>query len=83
MQTITIEITGNNALQALRELEQDHQIRILAEPEIHSPVLPGEPISEEDFKKWIKYAEESPTSSLSEAKQRWAAQKKKLQKHIR
>ena len=37
----------------------------------------------EDFKRWVEYAENSPTASLTEAKQRWANQKKKLQKSIR
>ena len=82
MQKITIELTNNNSLKALQDLEQKHLIRILNEPDINSYALPGEPISEEDFKKWVEYAEESPTVSLSEAKQRWATQKKKLQKLI-
>ncbi len=83
MQTLTIELTGNNALKALQDLEQKDLIRILKEPEINSYSLPGEPISDEDFRKWVKYAENSPTLSLNEAKQRWANQKKKLQKPIR
>ena len=82
MQTITIELTDNNSLKALQELEHKRVIRIVKEPDINSFALPGEPISEEDFKKWIEYAENSPTVSLSEAKQRWATQKKKLQKLI-
>lgn len=83
MQTLTIELKGNNALKALQDLEQKDLIRILKEPEINSYSLPGEPISDEDFKKWVGYAENSPTTSLTEAKQRWANQKKKLQKPIR
>ncbi|MGF1584183.1 MAG: hypothetical protein ACFCUM_02600 [Bacteroidales bacterium] len=83
MQKITIELTNNNSLKALQDLEQKQLIRILNEPDINSYALPGEPISEEDFKKWVEYAEDSPTVSLSEAKQRWATQKKKLQKLIR
>ena len=83
MQTLTIELTGNNALKALQDLEQKDLIRILKEPEINSYSLPGEPISDEDFRKWVEYTENSPTLSLTEAKQRWANQKKKLQKPIR
>ena len=83
MQTLTIELTGNNALKALQDLEQKDLIRILKEPEINSYFLPGEPISDEDFRKWVEYAENSPTASLTEAKKRWADQKKKLQKPIR
>lgn len=39
-------------------------------------------VSKEDFKKWVEYAEDSPTLSLNEARQRWTTQKKKLQKLI-
>jgi predicted ATP-grasp superfamily ATP-dependent carboligase len=83
MQKITIELTNNKSLKALQDLEQKHLIRIVNEPDINSYALPGEPISEEDFKKWVEYAGDSPTFSLSEAKHRWATQKKKLQKLIR
>jgi len=82
MQTLKIELTDNNSLKALQELEHKHLIRIVKEPDLNSLSLPGEPISEDDFRKWVKYAENSPTVSLSEAKQRWATQKKKLQKLI-
>jgi hypothetical protein len=83
MQKITIELTNNNSLKALQDLENRNLIRIVIEPDINSYALPGEPISEEDFKKWVEYTEDSPTVSLYEAKQRWATQKKKLHKLIR
>lgn len=83
MQTLKIELTDNNSLKALQELEQKRLIRIVREPDLNSFALPGEPVSEEDFRKWVEYAEASPTVSLDEAKQRWATQKKKLQKLIR
>ena len=83
MQTITIELTGNNSLKALQKLELKRMIRIVKEPDLNSFALHGESISEEDFKKWIEYAENAPTVGLTEAKQKWAAQKKKLQKLIR
>jgi len=83
MQTLTIELTGNHALQALKDLEQKRLIRIVKNPELCSYALPGKEISQEDFKQWVKYAEGSPTASITEARQRWAEQKKKLQKHIR
>jgi hypothetical protein len=83
MQTLTIELTDINSLKALQELEDKRLIRIVREPDLNSYALPGEPISEEDFRKWVEYAESSPTLSLAEAKQRWATQKKKLQKLIR
>ncbi|MBW6492932.1 MAG: hypothetical protein K0B15_17250 [Lentimicrobium sp.] len=83
MQTLTIELTGTNSLKAIKDLEHKRLIRIVKDPDFNSYALPGEEISEEYFKKWVEYAEESPTVSLTEAKQRWAAQKKKLQKLIR
>ncbi len=83
MQTITIELTDNNSLKALQDLEHKHLIRIVKEPDLNSYALPGEPISEQDFKKWVEHTENSPTVNITEAKQRWATQKKKLQKIIR
>ncbi|MEN8122611.1 MAG: hypothetical protein ABFS35_19875 [Bacteroidota bacterium] len=82
MQTITIELTNNNALKFLQDLENKHLIRILKGPVLNSYALPGEPLSEDDFKKWVEHAENSQTVSLTEAKQRWATQKEKLQKLI-
>ena len=83
MKTLTIELTDNSSLKALQDLEHKNLIRIVKEPDLNSYALPGEPISEEDFKRWGEYAEDSPTVSLTEAKQRWATQKKKLQNLIR
>lgn len=82
MHTITIELTGNNSLKALQDLEHKQLIRILKEPDLNSYSLPGGPICNEDFRKWVEYAENSSTVSLNEAKLRWAEQKKKLQKLI-
>jgi hypothetical protein len=82
MQSITIELTGSNSLKALQKLEQKHLIRILKEPDFNSYSLPDEPISNEDFRRWVEYAENSPKVSLNEAKHRWAEQKKALQKLI-
>ncbi len=70
MQILTIELTGINSLKALQELEQKHLIRIVKEPNLNSYALPGETISKEDFKKWVEYAEDLPTVSITEAKQR-------------
>jgi len=83
MDKVVIELTGNSSLKALQELENKKLIRILSHPKKSSYALAGEPISEEDFKDWIEYAETSPTLSLNEAKQQWSAQRKKLQDHIR
>ena len=83
MVTLTIELTGSNSLKALQDLEHKHLIRIVEEPDLSLVALPGKPINDEDFRKWVEYTENSPTVSLTEAKQRWSTQKTKLQKLIR
>ncbi len=83
MQTLTIELIGTNSLEALEELEQKQLIRIVKKVGLDSYALPGEAINEDDFKKWVEYAENSPTVSKSEARHQWAEQKKKLRKLIR
>ncbi len=83
MQTLRIELTGNNSLKALQELEYKNLIRIVKGPDLYSYALPGELINESDFKNWVEYVEKSPTISLTEAQKRWTAQKEKLQKLIR
>jgi hypothetical protein len=83
MQTLRIELIGNNSLKALKELEYKNLIRIVNGSDLNSYALPGEPINESDFKNWVEYVEESSTISLTEAKKRWSAQKEKLQKLIR
>jgi hypothetical protein len=83
MQTLMIELTGKDSLKALHNLEKRDLIRIVNEPNLNSYSLPGEPISDEDFRNWIEYAENAPTVNLNEAKQRWSDQKRKLQKVIR
>ncbi len=40
--------------------------------EYKSPDLEGEPLTIEEFQDWIAKAENSPTISLEEAKERWA-----------
>lgn len=70
-------------MQVLKDLEHKHLIRIVRDTDISSYALPGDAISEEDFKLWVEYSENSPTVSLTEAKKRWAAQRKKLEKLIR
>ncbi len=83
MQSLKIELIKDNSLQALQELEEKRLIRIVKEPKSNSYALPRSEIDEEDFKKWVEYIEDSPTISLTEAEQKWAAQKEKLQKLTR
>ncbi len=80
--TLTIELLNSNALKSLKELEHQHLIRIVEKPELTSYALPGEPMSVEEFKNWVEYAEDSPSVGFTEAKQRWSTQKEKLRKLI-
>ena len=82
MQTILIELKNNKAFEELHNLEEKNFIRIVNE-DFSSYSLPGKPINEEEFHVWVEYAENTPTVSLNEAKQRWETQKKKLQNLIR
>jgi len=82
MQTILIELKNNKAFEELHNLEEKNLIRIVTE-DLSSYSLPGKPIDETEFSAWVEYAENTPTVSLNEAKQRWDAQKKKLQGLIR
>ncbi len=45
--------------------------------------MPGEAVSLEEFKNWIKDAENSQVVSLKEAKTVWANKRKQLQSHAR
>lgn len=83
MQTIKVELTKNNSLKALQELENQQLIRIINEPDSPLYALPGDPISEEDFRNWVENAENSPTISLTEARQQWFEQKERLKKLIK
>lgn len=83
MQKLTIELTDPNSLKVTQDLEQKRIIRIVNYPDLDSYALPGNAISEEDFKQWVEYAQESPSISITEARERWALQKKKLEKLIR
>ena len=80
--TLTIELLNSNALKSLKDLENQHLIRIVKKPGLTSYAFPGEPMSVEEFNNWVEYAEDSQKVNLSEAKQRWAAKKEKLRKLI-
>jgi len=80
MHTLKIELTGKNSLKVLQELEHKNLIRIVNEPDLNYYSLPGDPLSHEEFYKWVKAAENTSMVSLIEAKQKWANQKKSLKK---
>jgi len=79
VETLTIKLTGKKALEALRELEEQHLIEIIEPLVSDSLALPGNEISEEDFRKWADRAELAPSISLNEARLRWEIRKKKIQ----
>ncbi len=82
MHTITLQIRNDNALKTLQDLETRHLIKIIESSNVNSPALPGEEIEIKEFKNWIRSAEENSTASLIEAKEKWANQRKQLQKLI-
>lgn len=63
MQTLTVQVTNQNALKALHSLEEKHFIKIVDDSNLHSPSLPGSPMPLKAFKNWIADAETSPTIS--------------------
>ena len=83
MQTLTIQITNNSGLKALHALEEKRYIKIVEDNDFDSPSLPGAPLGLKAFKNWIAQAENAPTISLQDAKSKWAAIRKELQKLAR
>lgn len=83
MQTLKIVLKDSKAYHMLQELEHKQLIKIVKEPDSGSYAFAGEPMSKEDFKEWVDYTEDSPTLSFAEAEEKWATQKRKLQKLIR
>lgn len=56
MQALTLAITHTKAIRALHDLGEKNFIKIIDEPAFDSPVLPGESLSLQDFKNWIKFS---------------------------
>ena len=83
MRTVTVQITNNSALKTLRDLEGKKYIRIVKTPRFESPALPGKEMDLPAFEAWITSAENAPSISLKEAKSKWAAKKKQLQRLTR
>ncbi len=80
MQTLTVEITNSGALKVLQELQEKHFINIRIEPDLNSPVFPGEPLTQEEFKRLILDRENGSAMSLKEAEAKWIKKKKQLLK---
>lgn len=80
MQTLTVQITHNDALKTLHALEEKRFIKIVTDPQLDSPALPGEQLNLVAFKTWITNAENDQSIDLKAAKTKWAHRKKQLQK---
>lgn len=78
MHTLTVKVTDQKAIKALKELEKNHWIEIIGETEKTPFSLAGKEISEEDFRKWVEYAESSTSVDLNEAVLQWEAKKQKI-----
>ena len=78
MQTLTVEITNNNALKVLQSLQEKHFIKIRATHDLNSLVFPGEPLTIEEFRNFILNREGGSGMSLKEAKTKWAKTKRQL-----
>lgn len=84
MRTILVELRDKKAFEELHNLEARQLIRIITEKgPASSYAIPGDPVSVEDFRKWVTHAENTPTVSITQAKKQWQARKKKLRKLIR
>jgi len=83
MQTLTVEITDDNALKVLQNLQERHFINILAKSDLNSLVFPGKPLTTEEFKELILSREKGSSISLKEANAKWAKKRKQLLKAAR
>lgn len=80
MQTVTVEITNNNALKVLQDLQEKHFINIIARPDFNSLVFPGKPLTTDEFQELVQSRENGPSISSKEAKAKWAKKRKQLLK---
>lgn len=78
MQTLTVEITNDNAIKMLQDLEEKNYIKILSRPDLNSPVFPGEPLTTQQVQEWMSNRESAETISLEEVKNEWLNKRKKL-----
>jgi hypothetical protein len=81
MHTITIEITDNSAMKTIQSLENKHFIRVIENTDFAS--LPGKPLSMDEFRHWINAAEQTPSVSLNQAKEKWQQKRNQLLKLLK
>ena len=80
MQTVTVEITNKEALKVLHDLQEKRLIKIRATNEINPLAIPGEPLTDEEFKNFILNREHGAELNFDEAKTKWAKKKKQVLK---
>ncbi len=83
MQTLTVKVKNNSGIQALRELEEKHLIKIVSSDILKSPSLPGSELSLKEFEDWVLNAESEQSISLQQAKAQWASKKEKLRQSVK
>ena len=80
MQTFTVEITNDNAVKVLQELQKRHYINIITKSDLDSPALPGKPLSPQQLKKLVLSRSQGRSMSLKEAKAKWTRKRNQLMK---
>jgi hypothetical protein len=83
MQTFTVQITNDNAVKALQELQAKHYIKIISKTNLDSPALPGKPLSPQQLKELVLSREQGPSMSLKEARAKWNKRMKQILKHAK
>ena len=78
METLTVEITNNDAYKILQDLVENNYIKIIEKQSVGLPPLPGEPLTESEFRNWIESRENEATISIHEAKLRWESKRNQL-----
>jgi hypothetical protein len=82
MQTITLQINNDVALDVIKDLETKHFVSVLEKSDMEIPALSGAALSIKEFRSWIQDAEQTSTLSLSEANATWEVKRKQLQQLI-
>ncbi len=82
MQTVTIQITNENAIKALHYLQEKRFIKILHQKDKSFFALPGKAMSADEFENWIAEAEKCDTISIKDAKTKWERKRNQIIKHL-
>ena len=83
MQTFTVEITNDNAVKALLELQKKRYIKIISTADPESPALPGKPLSPQQLKELVLSRENGKGMSLEEARAKWNKRREEILKLVK